>query len=97
VTAATIALAEHDDAVGQIFNIGNDQEVTMEKLASMVKEMTGSKSEIVHVPYDKAYEEGFEDMQRRVPSLAKIKETIGYTPKVDLQGIIQSVIDYFKM
>ena len=97
VTAATIALAEHDDAVGQIFNIGNDQEVTMEELASMVREMTGSESEIVHVPYDKAYEEGFEDMQRRVPDLSKIRETIGYTPKVDLPGIIQSVIDYFKM
>ncbi|MFC1889460.1 GDP-mannose 4,6-dehydratase [Thermodesulfobacteriota bacterium] len=97
VTAATIALAEHDDAVGQIFNIGNDHEVTMEELACMVREMTGSKSEIVHIPYSQAYEEGFEDMLRRVPDLSKIKETIGYKPEVDLQGIIQSVIDYFKM
>ena len=62
----------------------------------MVKEMTGSTSDIEHLPYDRAYGPGFEDMKRRCPDITKIQELIGFSPNIDLRGIIQSVIDYYK-
>jgi UDP-glucose 4-epimerase len=79
-----------------VFNIGNSEEVTILRLAEMVKAQTGSKSEIVLVPYDKAYEAGFEDMPRRVPDLTKIRELVGYQPTVQLDEIIRRVIEYFR-
>ena len=96
VVGALMKLADHEGAVGQVFNIGNDhEEVTIRALAQRVKERTKSASEVVLVPYDKAYESGFEDMPRRVPDLGKIRTLIGYEPKVHLDEILDRVIAYF--
>jgi len=96
VVWALLRLAESEEAVGQVINIGNDsREVSILDLARLIKEKTGSKSEIVLVPYAQAYEEGFEDMPRRIPDLTKIKNLIGYDPKVDLDGILDRVIEHF--
>lgn len=89
-------LGQDERAVGQVFNVGNDrEEVTILELARRVKARTGSASEIVIVPYDRAYEEGFEDMQRRVPDLAKLRALTGYEPRVGLDEILDRVIGYF--
>jgi UDP-glucose 4-epimerase len=85
---------EHDDAVGNVFNIGSNQEITILDLAKRVKELTNSSSEIVFVPYDEAYEEGFEDMPRRVPDISKVRALVGFEPRMSLDGILKSVIDY---
>ncbi len=96
VVGALVKLVEHPDAVGQVWNVGNDhEEVTILDLAKRVKERTLSKSPIEMVPYDKAYEEGFEDMPRRVPDLEKIRKLIGYEPKVHLDEILDRVAEYF--
>ena len=82
-------------AVGQVFNVGNTEEVTIEGLANKIRSLTGSHSPIVKIPDDQAYEAGFEDMPRRVPDLGKIKDLIGYEAKVGLQEIIERVVaDY---
>ena len=94
VVEALIALSGHPGAVGEIFNIGSDQEISIIDLASRVKSITGSRSEITLIPYEKAYEEGFEDMRRRVPSIAKIRELIGYTPTLDIDGILKAVTEH---
>jgi UDP-glucose 4-epimerase len=96
VTDALIKLMAKPEAVGQIFNVGNPEEVTIKDLALMIKEMTGSSSEIEFIPYEKAYGPGYEDMQRRCPDITRIKYLIGFKPQIDLKGIIQSVIDYYK-
>ena len=96
VVDALIKLAGEPKAVGQVFNIGTSQEITIRQLAEKVRTMTGSTSEIVLVPYDKAYESGFEDMPRRVPDISKIHRAIGYEPRVGLDDIIARVIDYFQ-
>jgi len=85
---------DHDQAVGQVFNIGSNQEISILSLAERVKELTQSASEIVYVSYDEAYEEGFEDMPRRVPDISKISALVGFRPKMGLDGILESVIDY---
>lgn len=96
VVGALIELAQHPEAVGEVFNIGNDrEEITILELARRVKERTGAKSEIVMVPYDQAYEEGFEDMQRRLPDLGKVQALIGYEPQVHLDEILDRVVAYF--
>jgi UDP-glucose 4-epimerase len=94
VVGALIGLMDKDDAVGQVFNIGSNQEITILDLARRVKELTQSTSDIVFIPYDEAYEEGFEDMPRRVPDISKVGELVGFRPKMDLNGILKSVIDY---
>ena len=96
VVGAMTALMEHPEAAGEIFNIGNDVEVTIRDLAELVKKKTNSVSEVVLVPYDVAYEPGFEDMQRRCPSLKKIQKLIGYKPRVDLDGILDRVISHMR-
>ena len=96
VVECLLKLINEPKAVGQVFNIGNKEEVTILKLAEMVKSLTGSASPIVFVPYDKAYEEGFEDMPRRVPDLTKVRQLVGYEPKVQLNEIITKVIEYFR-
>ncbi|HEV3217519.1 MAG TPA: GDP-mannose 4,6-dehydratase [Vicinamibacterales bacterium] len=96
VVGCLLNLVKEKKAIGGVFNIGNSQEVTILKLAEMVKAQTGSKSEIVFVPYDKAYEAGFEDMPRRVPDLTKVQQLVGYQPKVQLDEIIGLVIEYFR-
>jgi UDP-glucose 4-epimerase len=96
VVGALIRLAEHESAVGRVFNIGNDrEEITILELARRVLARTGSSSEIVMVPYDQAYEEGFEDMRRRVPDLSRLRGLIGYEPQVQLDEIIDRVAAYF--
>lgn len=87
-------LVRTEEAVGEIFNIGSNEEITIDELAQRVRAAVGSHSEIVHVPYEKAYEEGFEDMMRRVPSLEKIARTIGYRPKTSIDEIIVKVVEY---
>jgi UDP-glucose 4-epimerase len=96
VVEGLIKLMEDPRAEGDVFNVGNDQEVSIQMLAEKVKEMAGSTSEIEYLSYEKAYGPGFEDMERRCPNLDKIKSLIGYKPNHDLEAIIQSVIDYFK-
>jgi UDP-glucose 4-epimerase len=96
VVGALIRMAEHPRAVGEVYNIGGDHEITMLELAGRVKALTGSDSQITFVPYDEAYEEGFEDMLRRVPDIAKIRDLIGYRPKHSIDQILQSVIEYHR-
>jgi UDP-glucose 4-epimerase len=96
VVRAIVALMDHPDAVGEVFNIGSDEEVTIRALAERVKDLTESRSEIVTIPYERAYGEGFEDMPRRVPDLAKIGGLIGYRPTKSLEQILQSVIAFFR-
>jgi UDP-glucose 4-epimerase len=96
VVGALLKLADHEGAVGQVFNIGNDsEEVSIRALAKRVKERTKSGSTIVTIPYDEAYESGFEDMPRRVPDLSKVRALIGYEPRVHLDEILDRVIAYF--
>ena len=83
-------------AEGDIFNVGNDTEVTINELAEKVKEMTRSASKIEHISYEKAYGPGFEDMIRRCPNIEKIRKLIEFEPSYNLEAMIQSVIDYFK-
>jgi UDP-glucose 4-epimerase len=95
VVGALVKLMEREEAVGQVFNIGSNEEVSIMGLARRVKELAGSKSEIVTVPYDEAYEEGFEDMPRRVPDISKVSALTGFRPTVTLDQILQSVIEYY--
>jgi len=96
VVSQLIALAEEPRAVGQVFNVGNDrEEITIKDLARRVVAHAASTSPIELVPYDRAYEEGFEDMRRRVPDLAKLRALTGYEPKVHLDEILDRVIAYF--
>jgi UDP-glucose 4-epimerase len=94
VVAALVRLADHPDAVGHVFNIGNDEEVTIRELATRVKAMTGSRSPIEFIDYARAYEDGFEDMPRRVPDLTKIGRLIDYRPTLDLDSILGRVIEH---
>ncbi len=95
VVWALLKLMVEPRAIGQVFNVGNTEEVTIEGLATRIKAQTASSSPIVKIPYDQAYEAGFEDMPRRVPHLEKIRDLIGYEPKVGLQEIIERVVaDY---
>jgi UDP-glucose 4-epimerase len=94
VVGALMKLIEHTQAVGEVYNIGGDHEVTILQLAEKVKTLTGSGSKIKFLPYDQAYEEGFEDMLRRVPDISKIQNLIGYRPNFSLDEILMSVIDY---
>ncbi|MEN3330350.1 MAG: UDP-glucose 4-epimerase [Acidobacteriota bacterium] len=94
VVGALMKLMDNSAAVGQVFNIGSNHEITIRALAERVKDMTKSDSEIVYVPYDQAYEEGFEDMPRRIPDISKVSELVGFRPEMNLDGILESVIDY---
>lgn len=94
VVKAVMALADEPAAVGEIFNIGSTQEVTIEQLARRTVELANSHSEISFIPYDQAYEIGFEDMRRRVPDIRKIGRMVGWAPVVDLDGILTRVIEY---
>ncbi|MDQ3745667.1 MAG: GDP-mannose 4,6-dehydratase [Acidobacteriota bacterium] len=95
VVGALVSLMEKEEATGQVFNVGSNEEVSIMELAERVKELTASDSEIVTVPYDEAYEEGFEDMPRRVPDISKVSALTGFRPTMPLDGILQSVIEYY--
>lgn len=94
VTWAIAELAVHPKAVGEVINIGNDEEVTIVELAERVVALTGSESKIRFIPYEEAYAPGFEDMHRRVPSLRKVAELIGYKPRYSLDETLKRVIAY---
>jgi len=96
VVKGIIGLAHHSNAISRIFNIGSTEEITIEKLAELVKKITKSDSKVVHIPYDEAYEEGFEDMIKRVPDISKIQKLIDYKPTINIEGIIKSVIEFFR-
>ncbi len=96
VVEALSKILETPACFGQVTNIGNDEEITIKKLAEKAIEMTGSKSEIRYIPYEEAYGEGFEDMRRRVPSLEKAKRLIGYQPTRTLDEIINDVAEQFR-
>jgi len=96
VVDGMLRLVAEPRAVGEVFNIGNGQEISIGELAQRIKTLTGSASPIVTVPYDEAYEAGFEDMPRRVPDIGKIRALVGYEPKVHLDEILTKVIAYFR-
>ena len=93
---ALIALSENEKAVGDVFNVGSNQEISIRELAEKVLKLTDSKSEIKYVPYEESYGEGFTDIKRRVPDITKIKKLIGWTPKVQLDDLLVTVIDYYR-
>jgi nucleoside-diphosphate-sugar epimerase len=93
---ATVALASSPPAVGQVFNVGSAHEVTIGDLAERVKRLTGSRSPITHVPYDQAYQPGFEDLRRRVPALDKAERVVGYRPQVSLDETLRRVIAFLQ-
>ena len=92
VVGAMIKLIQHPRAYGEVFNVGHTKEISIVELARMVQRMTHSRSEIVFVPYNQAYEEGFEDMQRRLPDLSKVENLIGYKPSLDLPELLARII-----
>ena len=96
VVRALVALVQEPRAIGQVYNVGHTEEITIAALAERVKAMTGSDSPIVLVPYEEAYESGFEDMPRRLPDLTKLRALIGYEPKVDLDRILSEVIAHMR-
>ena len=96
VVRGLIALTLEPRAIGQVFNIGNGVEISIRALAEQIKKMTNSSSPIVTIPYDRAYEAGFEDMPRRVPDISKIRQLVGYEPSVQLEEILERVIAYEK-
>jgi UDP-glucose 4-epimerase len=96
VVAALAALAQAPEAEGQVVNVGSSQEITIGELAELVRGMCGSKSGITLVPYDEAYEEGFEDMARRVPDCAKLQRLVGFAPSRPVREIVDSVIAYYR-
>jgi UDP-glucose 4-epimerase len=91
---ALIALLDHPEAIGRIFNVGNPQEVSILELAQRVVRLANSSSPIVLVPYEHAYEAGFEDMRRRVPDISRLTALTGFRPTLDLDDIIRTVIEY---
>ncbi len=96
VTKALMGLLDEPRAVGEVFNIGSQEEISIEHLAREIIKLTGSKSKIEYIPYEQAYEEGFEDMQRRVPDTSKINKLIGFRPTYTLPEIIKDIIGYIK-
>jgi UDP-glucose 4-epimerase len=94
VVQGIMALIDEPGAVGEIFNVGGEEEITIETLASKVKTITGSSSRIEHIPYSEAYQEGFEDMERRVPDITRIQRLVGYRNTRDIDTILTRVVEY---
>ena len=91
---ALVKLSQEDSCIGEVFNIGGNESIAIKDLALLIKEKTKSNSEIAYIPYEEVFGTGFEDMQRRVPSTAKIKYFLGFTPKVGIHEILDKTIDY---
>jgi UDP-glucose 4-epimerase len=96
VTKALISLMNCKKAVGEIFNIGSPKSISINELAKRVKKITGSKSKITHIPYEKAYEKGFEDMKHRQPDITKVRKLTSFNPKVSMDEIIMKTVEYFE-
>lgn len=96
VVESIIKLIECPNAVGEVVNIGGTEEITIKSLAVKIKKLMNSDSDIKFIPYDEVYSRDFEDMQRRVPSLEKIEELIGWTPATGLDDILKKIIDYYQ-
>ena len=96
VVRALIALINEPKAIGQVVNIGNTEEVSILGLAERIKGVTNSTSPIKLIPYDQAYESGFEDMPRRLPDLTKVRGMIGYEPRHTLDSILHDVVEFFR-
>ncbi len=88
---ALLLVMDSDKSIGEVFNVGNNEQITIMELAKKVIEITGSHSSIEKIPYEKAYQEGFEDMQRRVPDISKIKQVLGWEPEINLDQIIKDI------
>jgi nucleoside-diphosphate-sugar epimerase len=95
VVRSVIALTETEAAWSDVYNVGQPAEISIENLAARVIELTGSKSQIVYVPYEQAYRSGFEDMRRRVPDVTKLRATIGYAPDTPLDEALRRIIEVF--
>ena len=93
---ALILVIDSEKAIGQVFNVGNNQQISIMDLAKKVIEITGSKSEINKIPYSEAYPAGFEDMQRRVPDISKITNLLGWSPEIGLEQIIRDIADFHR-
>ena len=89
-----LLVMDSDKAIGEVFNVGNNQQISIMELAKKVIEITGSKSSIEKISYEKAYPEGFEDMQRRVPDISKIKQVLGWSPEINLDQIIKDIAGF---
>jgi UDP-glucose 4-epimerase len=96
VARALTALMLESKAVGEVFNIGNTEELSIRGLAERIVALSGSRSRIITIPYDQAYEEGFEDMPRRVPDITKIRSVIGWEPRVGVDEMLETVIEYWR-
>lgn len=96
VTGALIKLLNTPKAFGEVFNIGNNKDISIIKLAELIKKMTNSKSKIIYIPYDKAFEKGFEDMKKRLPDISKANGLIGFQPKIKLENSLADIIEYCK-
>jgi UDP-glucose 4-epimerase len=97
VVRALAALADCPAAVGQVVNVGAREEISIGHLAELVKSITGSSSPIVMVPYDQAYEEGFEDMARRLPDVSKLERLVGFSPAMGIRAIVESVVAHYRV
>src|SRR5262249_48002123 len=97
VVGALTGLMSEPRAVGNVFNVGNDREISIADLARLVKTHTNSSSPIEFVPFEKAYDENFEDLARRVPDLSKLRSLISYQPKLSIEEIIARVVDYCRL
>ncbi len=96
VVKATLALMDHPRAIGDVFNIGSEEEITIKDLAKKVKKMTKSSSPIIYIPYDKVYGKRFEDMERRKPDITKIRRLIRFSPSYNLDQILKLIIEYYR-
>ncbi len=95
---AVISLSKNKKAVGEVFNIGNpDNKLTINALAKKVRAMTGSSSAIRHIPYEQAYEKDFEDMRHREPDISKLKRLTGFSPKINIDEMLENIIDYLRV
>jgi len=96
VIGALTALAENENVIGQVFNVGNPNAISINELAEKIKKLTGSSSEILYIPYEKAYEKGFEDMRHRQPDITKLQNSIGFTPRVNIETMLENIIKDFE-
>ncbi|MAE96177.1 MAG: nucleoside-diphosphate sugar epimerase [Deltaproteobacteria bacterium] len=94
VVECLVKLAHAPRAIGRVFNVGNDQEISINELAELVRQKTGSRSQIRHIDYEEAYPDGFEDMDRRIPNLSRLEDTIGYRPTMRVDDIVDRVVEY---